>query len=182
MAEFSTHEHGETCNMATILKHQFQLKVINPDGSVDQDTGLIENVVTLYGIDTLMWGFSAFTGGPDAASGDKATHLGLGVGGGTSAYDDASLGSELGDGGYARDAFVTNVGTLEGSDRTVASTLVFTGTWAAGFVSATRLIDEIGVFNALTNGDLLAVTSFTEISVTTAQQVDATYTISLVQA
>ena len=40
--------------MATILKHQFQLKVINPDGSVDQDTGLIDNVVTLYGIDTLM--------------------------------------------------------------------------------------------------------------------------------
>jgi hypothetical protein len=191
---------------------RFNIRVVDSKTRLVVAERDVPNVVTCFGIEALLWHFAGdaalmletagaglhgtYTSqGPAHANFKRA--MALGSAAGPLLYDDQILGVEL-VAPYTRQTIandsvefvqfysgVWNRNTrVHGTTKTIPSGVVFSATWAAGFVAAPTNIQEIGLFNStvLETEDMLAGSNFTVINVTATQEVQATYTISLAQA
>lgn len=165
--------------------------VVRERDVVVADSGYIKNAVTKMGLDAL---FTQLDGNDTATeyTTERWTGLALGTGQATPNFDyynpeRTTLLTELTDTAYARKSLTgtgyTKTQSLH-ANRTGQSYVRWGQFWDAAFVDETRTINEIGIYDSATKGTefLLAGTSFAGISVTTAQRVDATYTLTVVQA
>jgi len=180
------------------IKGKFDIIVRNPDGSVATRRES-HNIVTNSGVAAL---FALLAGGDAYVTGDYSTatrlsHVALGDGGTipidrAGAWSDTLLTRELDTGGtsdnrYARVACANAVLDNQGA-HDEESTIMFSATFVAPFVgdtgSATRYLNEVGLFNAAGTGagTLYAVSTYTAITVTHEQNVEVRYTLSVIQA
>lgn len=135
---------------------------ITEDGKVVGDSGWKENIVTNLGFNQYL--VSAL----GAIAGSKqVSHLALGTGG-TPAAADTSLGGEV----VKRQAVTA---ATSSSSKTVR----FTGTFdsANSFVTDTRNISNIGLFNSSSGGTLFSGNTYTSSAAATNQNVNCTYDI-----
>ncbi len=144
----------------------FRVQITENGKGVVGDSGWQENQVTNDGITQYL--INNLCG----AAGTKAvTHLALGTGGAPAASD-TTLAGELAE-AAGRQAVSTSV--------VASKTAQFTGQFASAnsFVTATRNISNIGLFNTSTaaTGTLFAGNTYASSSCATNQNVNATYQI-----
>jgi hypothetical protein len=171
------------------IRGEFRMVVKNPDGSIASDTGPCPNVITHYGIETILNSFAGNDGQIVGVSntGDQISGGEIGLGTGSTAVDytthDTDLPAEITyESGFGRIAIPANSVVLTvGATKTTASTIVFTVTFPAGFVAGSPTITQIGLFS-VDGTFLFAGGTCTSTVVTIAQSAVVTYTISLVQA
>lgn len=145
------------------LKGFFRLQITEEDEIVG-DSGWVENQITNEGVRDYL----ANLLGAQANS-KQVSHAALGTGG-APASDATTLPGELGE--DVRDAV---------SASTNGSTAMrFTGTFASGdaFVTATRSIANIGLFNTSSGGTIFAGNTYDSSTVATNQNVNYTYDIT----
>lgn len=145
------------------IKGFFRLQITEDDEIVG-DSGWTENQITNEGIRDFLARLLA-----GIASSKQVSHAALGTGG-APASDATTLPGELAEG--VRDAL---------SAETSGSTAIrFTGTFASAdnFVTATRDISNIGLFDSSTGGTLFAGNTYASSSCATNQAVNYTYDIT----
>lgn len=136
---------------------------ITEDGEIVGDSGWHENQVTNLGFNQYL--VSAL----GAIAGSKQlSHMALGTGG-VPATGDTSLSGE-----------VTKRAALTAATSSTSKALQLTATFASSdsFVTATRNISNVGLFNSSATGTLFAGNTFASSSCATNQNVNATYTIT----
>lgn len=145
----------------------YRVQITEDGKGVVGDSGWHENQVTNDGITQYLvnWLLGA------TGSGKSVTHLALGTGGAPAAGDTALTGENTEAAG--RQAVSTSV--------VASKTAQFTGQFASAnsFVTATRNISNIGLFNTSTaaTGTLFAGNTYASSSCATNQNVNATYQI-----
>lgn len=148
---------------AVKMRGFFRVQIAEDDRIVG-DSGVVENQVTNLGIrDFLCRALGSLAGSA------YVTHAALGSGA-APASDATTLPSELGEGVRDSVAAATN-----GS-----SAVRFTGTFASGdsFVTATRTLSNIGLFNSSATGTLFAGNTYNSSTCATNQNVNYTYDIT----
>jgi hypothetical protein len=141
---------------------------IDEGGKIVGDSGWHDNLVTNLGFNQYL--VSAL----GAIAGSKqVSHMALGTGTAPGAAD-TTLNGELGE---AVRAAVT--AATSSSSKTVRFTATFAS--AASFVTATRAISNVGLFNSSATGTLFAANTFASSSVATNQAVNATWMKSSVE-
>lgn len=143
---------------------------ITEDGRIVGDSGWKENQVTNLGIQQYLVNWLI----GDTANGKSVTYMALGTGG-APASNDTSLTGEITDGATSR----ATVSTSVVSSRTGQFTAAFNS--AASFVTASKNISNVGLFNTSTTaiGTMFAGNTFASSSVATNQSVQVTYQIRL---
>lgn len=138
---------------------------IDEDGKIVGDTGWQENLITNLGFNQYL--VSAL----GSISGSKyISHVALGTGTAPGATD-TTLNGELGEA-------VRKAVTAATSSTSKALQLTATFASADSFVTASRNISNIGLFNSSAVGTLFAGNTFTSSAVATNQAVNISYTIS----
>lgn len=143
--------------------------VRNANGSIEQDTGFVENVITNTGLALFAQRAGALAG--TAA----ATYLALGTSATAALASQTALVAEIANANTAlgrSGATVTNSTTTQTND-----TLQFDYTWTASGSSLPQTIQEIGVFNAASTGVMIARKVITAITINSTQQIIATYKV-----
>ena len=145
------------------VKGSYRLQ-LEEDGKIVGDSGWHENQVTNLGFNQYIVSTIGAIGGSK-----QVTHIALGTGG----APNASATSLAGEGDIEKRQAVT-AATSSGS-----KTVRFTGTFASAdsFVTATKNISNIGLFNTSTQstGTLLAGNTYASSSVATNQNCNCTY-------
>lgn len=136
---------------------------IAEDGEIIGDSGWLENQVTNDGFDQ----FLAKALGAIAGS-KQVSHMALGTGGAPAAAATSLTGEVV------KRAAVTAASSS--SSKAVRFTATFDS--AASFVTDTRNISNVGLFNSSATGTLFAGNTFASSSVATNQSVYATYDIT----
>lgn len=143
------------------VKGMFRLQ-IEEGGEIVGDTGWLQNQVTNLGFNQYL--VSAL----GAIAGSKQiSHLALGSGGAPAASD-TSLAGEV----EKRQA-------ITAATSSSSKTLRMTGTFSSAnsFVTSSRNISNIGLFNSSSGGTLFAGNTFASSAVATNQNVNCTYDI-----
>lgn len=146
------------------MKGMFRVHIANPDGSIAGDSGWRKNQITNDGMNQ----YVVMSLG--SISGSKfITHMAIGTGGAPAASDTALVGEQ------SVRAAVT-AATTTGSK---TLNLLATFASAASFVTASKNISNIGLFNTSTaaTGTIFAGNTFTSSACATNQAVNATYQI-----
>ena len=160
----------ELINMAGALPAEhnkirgfYNIEIVDPDGTVVGRSGWHENLVVNDGFND----FLAKTLGGISGS-KQVTHMALGTGGAPAASDTTLAGEQS-----ARAA-------VTAATSSNSKAVVFTATFnsAASFVTATKNLSNVGLFNSSAAGALFAGNTFTSSSVATNQSVNATYQIN----
>lgn len=145
------------------IKGMFRVQ-INDDGRIVGDSGWKTNLITNLGFNQYL---VSTLGG--IAGSKQITHMAIGTGGAPIATDTSLAGEQS-----VREAITA--ATSSGS-----KTVRFTATFASAdsFVTATKNISNIGLFNTSTaaTGTLFAGNTYTSSAVATNQNVNATYDI-----
>ena len=147
----------------------YRVNIVEGDKLVG-DSGWNENQVTNLGINQYLVNWLL----GDTANGKSVSHMALGTGG-APASGDTSLTGEITDASNSR----ATVSTSVVSSRTAQFTAAFNS--AASFVTASRNISNVGLFNTSTTnaGTIFAGNTFASSSVATNQSVQVTYQIRL---
>lgn len=150
-----------TTNDATKVKGMYRVN-ITEDGRIIGDSGWKQNIVVNDGFnDYLVKALGAISGSK------QVSHLALGSGG-TPAASATTLTGEV----EKRQAVTA---ATSSSSKTVR----FTGTFdsANSFLTASRNLSNIGLFNSSSTGTLFAGNTYTSSAVATNNNVNATYDI-----
>jgi hypothetical protein len=147
------------------VRGMFRVHVADDDGTVVGDSGWLENQITNLGFNQFL--VSAL----GSISGSKyVSHVALGTGGAPAAAD-TTLSGELGEA-------VRKAVTAATSSSSKALQLTATFASSDNFVTASRNISNIGLFNSSSNGTLFAGNTYASSTVATNQAVNVTYTVS----
>ncbi len=145
------------------IKGSFRLQIVDPDGTITGDSGWRTNQITNLGFNQYL--VSALGG---IAGSKQISHAAIGTGG-VPATGDTTLSGEQ----SARAAV-----TAATSNTSKALQLTFTFASSASFVTDTKNISNIGLFNSVSGGTLFAGNTFASSSCATNQAVNGTYVIS----
>ncbi len=154
----------EIAQQAIKIRGFSQLQIVNPDGSIAGDSGVVENTITNLGKQHYLGEMLGKLAGSSGIG-----YAALGTGGAPNATDTTQPG-ELGE--AVRKAVSA---AISGS-----TSVQFTGTFASAdsFVTATRNISNIGLWATNTGGSIFSGAAFTSSSCGTNQAVNYTYTIT----
>lgn len=147
----------------TKIRGFYRLEIVNEDGTVAGQSGWLENLVTNDGFNDYL----AKTLGAIAGS-KQVSHMALGTGG-TPAASDTTLAGE-----QSVRAAVT--AATSSTSKAVQFTATFNS--SASFVTATKNLSNIGLFNSSSSGTLFAGNTFASSSVATNQSVNASYVLN----
>lgn len=144
------------------VKGMFRVN-ITEDGKVVGDSGWKKNQITNLGFNQYL------VGSLGNISGKAVTHAALGTGGAPAASDTSLAGEQ------SVRAALTNA--TSSSSKTLRNTATFSS--ANSFVTASKNISNIGLFNTSTaaGGTLFAGNTYTSSTVATNQDVQVTYDI-----
>lgn len=140
----------------------YRVQLVNPDGSIGGDSGVCENLIT----DAGKRYYLSYLLGAIAGS-LQVSYVGLGTGGLPNATDTTLTGE-----------VVKRTGVTASSSG--SSSVQFVATFASGgsFVTDTRNISNIGLFNSSSTGTLFAGNTYASSSCATNQNVNVTYRIT----
>lgn len=148
-------------NNTITLKGKYKCEIIGVDGKV-RDSFFVNNLITSAGKALL----ASLAGD---ASANPFTYLAVGTSSTAVAIGNTALGAEIIDTGLARAA-----GTVSRTTTTVTNdTLSVVYEWTA---SGTKIIEEIGVFNASSSGTMLSRALTTTKTINNGEKFNATYT------
>lgn len=142
----------------------FRVHIVNPDGSLEGDSGWRKNQVVNLGFQDYLCQTLAGMAGSKTIS-----HVALGTGG-APASTDTSLAGEI----------MSSTQRLTVSPSTIASkTIQFTAAFlsANSFLTATANLSNVGLFNTSSTGTLFAGNTYTSSACATNQSVNVTYQI-----
>lgn len=108
-------------------------------------------------------------------SADAFTHIAIGTGSGAPAVSDTTLDAEISTNGGSRDASTVTSETTNTTDDTIQ---LISGWNFSGALS----IQESGVFNAASSGDMLCRQTFTTLAVDNGDSLTITWKVTLDQA
>ncbi len=153
------------------LKGCFRLR-IREDGKIVGDSGWMKNLVTNDGVDKFF--ARCFAGSTGSL---QISHLSIGTGG-TPASDATGLTGETVDASLR--AAVALAFTQRAAS-TGTATMQFAATLASSdsFLTAAANISNIGLFNSITNGTLMAGNTYTSSALATNQNVEMSYQIRI---
>jgi len=142
----------------------FRLHIVDPDGHISGDSGLVENTVTNLGKQHYL---AELLGAISGSS--QIGYAALGTGSAPNASH-TTLDGELGE----------NIRDSVSKSQNGSTSVVFYGTFASvdSFVTLTRNLSNIGLFATNTGGSIFAGASYTSSSCGTNQAVNYTYTIT----
>jgi len=144
------------------LKGFARLRCLNIDGTEKWDTGFMRNTITDVGLGVV----SGLIGG--VGSETEFTYIAVGT---SSAAEDAghtALTGEIADSGLSRVAATVTQETTTETDDTLQLYKEFT-------VTGSKTVEEIGVFNAASSGDMLGRKLTTSKAVANGEKLQATY-------
>lgn len=145
------------------MEGRFKIEIFNPDGSLHSKTDWIKNIMTNAGKAQI-----ALLAGDATAT--PFTYLAVGTSSTAVAAADTALNAEITDSGLARAAAtVTRVTTTVTND-----TLNLNYEWT---VSATKTVEEVGIFNASSGGTLLCHGLTTSQALTSGLKFNMTYQV-----
>ncbi len=146
---------------------------IRENGKVVGDSGWIENLLTNVGISKFMHGFSGTTGTL------QVSHISIGTGG-VPASDATTLPGE-GLEASKRASVTGNLSSTIRADSTNTSTMQFAATLASSdaFITIANNISNIGLFNSITDGSLMAGNVYASSALATNQNVEMSYQIRI---
>lgn len=147
----------------TKIRGFYRINIVDEDGTVAGDSGWLQNLVTNDGFNDYM----AKALGAIAGS-KQVSHMAVGTGGAPAATDTTLTGEQ------SVRAAVT--AATSSTSKAVQFTATFNS--AASFVTATKNLSNIGLFNSSSTGTLFAGNTFASSSVATNQSVNATYQIN----
>lgn len=152
----------------TIVKGFYRLNIVeDKDGKAEVvgDSGWIKNQITNVGYESYIVGCVG-----SIAGSSRPSHLALGTGT-APASNGTGLAGELTDAAACRFAVTPSAVS--------SKTLQFVGTLASGVITATRAIQNIGLFatSAITAGSIMAGNTYTVSTLQTNQSVNCTYQI-----
>jgi len=139
----------------------FHVHIKDPDGSIVGDSGVIPNVVTDDGFASFLCALVTKTTGSK-----QVTHVALGTGTAT-VTSHTQLNGEIMS-STQRQAITCAVSNDSRKAR-------ITATFAAGFLSTTSNLQNIGLYNSSTAGALMCGNSFASSSCASNQAVNVTY-------
>jgi hypothetical protein len=146
------------------IRGRFKLVCKNPDGS-GWATDWIKNTITNAGLAEVA-GLVGATGSPT-----EFTYLAVGTSSTAPTAADTALGAEITDTGLARKA-----ATVARTTTTVTNdTLRLTTSWTA---SGSKTVEEIGIFNAASSGDMLAHALTSSRALVNGSLLSVTYDVS----
>lgn len=145
------------------LKGTYHFKIFREDGTL-RDEFSVENLVTSAGKAQL-----ALLCGDATAT--PFTYIAVGTSSTSPSVGQTTLGAEITDTGLARSS-----GTVSRTTTTVTNdTFSITKTWTASGVKA---IEEVGIFNASSNGEMLSRALTGTKTTANGETVQATYTLA----
>jgi len=149
-------------NEAVGVRGSYRLHILE-NGEIVGDSGWLDNQVTNEGFRN----FLVRTLGAIAGS-MQISHLALGTGGVPAAADTTLAGE------------VVKRQAVTAATSSTSKSVVFTGTFSSAnsFVTDTRNISNIGLFNSSSTGTLFAGNTFASSSCATNQDVQSTYVIT----
>lgn len=147
--------------MQNSLKITGKLDVVlfGPDG-LEKDRREINNLVVDAGLDVIA---DRMKGTPTLGA---MSHMSVGTSGTAPAAGDTALGAEHGDGRNALD-----------STGVASNVITYTCTFAAG--DSTGALQEAGVFNAASSGDMLCRATFSTINKAAGDSLVITWTVTI---
>lgn len=146
------------------VKGRVKLTIFDTLGNVREKTDWMENVITRTGLDEL----SGLAG--DVGSKTAFTYLAVGLSATTATASQSALVAEITGSGLARTTATVTQETTTVTD----DTLQLVHTWTA---SATKAIEEIGVFNAASTGVMLGRKLTGTKTINNGETIEATYQI-----
>jgi len=148
----------------------FRLK-IKEDGKVVGKSDWLENIMTNVGVEKFMHAFSGTSGTL------QVSHVSVGTGG-TPASNATTLPGEGLE--ASKRAAVSLASTLRAASNGT-STMQFAATLASSdsFITAAQNISNIGLFNSVTSGSLMAGNTYTSSALATNQNIEMSYQIRL---
>lgn len=154
----------ETAQDGIKVRGFFRLNIVDPDGEIVGDSGMVENTITNLGKQHYL----AELLGAIAGS-SQVGYAALGTGSAPNVTHTTQDG-ELGE----------NVRDAVSKSQNGSTSVVFYGTFASAdsFVTATRNLSNIGLWATNTGGSIFAGASYTSSSCGTNQAVNYTYTIT----
>jgi hypothetical protein len=161
----------EQANEGVSLKGCFRLN-IREDGKIVGDSGWLDNLITNDGIDKFF--ARCFAGSSGSL---QVSHLSIGTGGApTSAV--TSLEGEILE---ASKRAAVAMAFTQRIDSTNTATMQFAATLASSdsFVTAAANISNIGLFNSVTDGTMMAGNTYTSSALATNQNVEMSYQIRI---
>jgi len=147
---------------ATKIRGFYRVNIVGEDGEIVGDSGWKENLVTNLGFNQYL----VSTLGAIAGS-KQLSHMALGTGGAPVATD-TTLAGEV-------EVRAAVTAATSSSSKTLRLTATFAS--AVSFVTDTRNISNVGLFNTSSGGTLFAGNTFASSSVATNQAVNATYDV-----
>jgi hypothetical protein len=153
------------------LKGCFRLK-IKEDDRVVGDSGWLENLVTNDGIDKFF--ARCFAGSTGSL---QVSHISIGTGGAPASGDTSLTGESL---EASKRAAVSLAFTQRAASNGTA-TMQFAATLASSdsFITIANNISNIGLFNSITNGTLMAGNTYTSSALATNQNIEMSYQIRI---
>jgi hypothetical protein len=153
------------------LKGCFRLR-IREDDKVVGDSGWLDNLVTNDGIDKFF--ARCFAGSTGSL---QVSHLSIGTGGSPSS-DDTGLTGETVDASLRA---AVALAFTQRIDSTNTATMQFAATLASSdsFLTAAANISNIGLFNSITNGTMMAGNTYDSSALATNQNVEMSYQIRI---
>ena len=141
------------------LRGFFRVQIEDEQDGIVGDSGWQENVITNLGFLNVVNQLGT------SLTGSKHSHLALGTGG-APASNATSLPNEV----------VVRAALTAASSGSTALQMTATFASSASFVTATEIINNIGVFGSVSAGTLLSGNTYASSSCATNQAVNATYT------
>lgn len=153
------------------LKGFFRLN-IKEDGKIVGDSGWLENLVTNDGIDKFV--ARSFAG---SAGSLQVSHISIGTGGAPTSADTVLAGESL---EASKRAAVSLAFTQRAASNGTA-TMQFAATLASSdnFITIANNISNIGLFNSVTSGTLMAGNTYTSSALATNQNIEMSYQIRI---
>lgn len=162
--------------MGKVIKNEigirgfFRLK-ITEKGKVVGKTGWLENLMTNVGVEKFLHAFSGTTGTL------QVSHISVGTGG-TPASDATTLPGEGLE--ASKRAAVSLASSLRAASNGT-STMQFAATLASAdsFITIAQNISNIGLFNSVTSGSLMAGNTYASSALATNQNIEMSYQIQM---
>ncbi len=150
----------------------FRVNIRESDGRLVGDSGWVKNMITNVGAQKFLAG--AFGGNSGSL---QVSHMAIGTGA-APASDATTLPGEVLE-ASKRVAVTTGFTNRAASNGT--ATQQFTATFASSdsFHTTTQTISNIGLYNSITNGSLMAGQTYTSSALATNQNVECTYQIQI---
>lgn len=149
----------------------YRLKIRDENGKIAGDSGWYENILTNIGIEKFLHAFSGTSGTL------QVSHISIGTGAVPASDATALPGEGL---EASKRAAVSLASTVRAASNGT-STMQFAATLASSdsFITVANNISNIGLFNSITSGSLMAGNTYTSSALATNQNVEMSYQIRM---